>query len=89
METREEILKRINWDYNYTVLDQEKILAGNDLRAKTHIYLKLLQGVRWYTLQNILSEKEMKEILSPDVVKKVFPVAMRKGYENARQLLYE
>ncbi len=88
METREEILKRINWDYNYTVADQEKILAGKDLQPKIHIYLKLLQSVRWYTLKSILSEQEMKEILSSEVVKRLFPPAMKKSYNYARRILY-
>jgi hypothetical protein len=34
-------LKRINGDYSYSVPDQERILAGHDLQAKLHIYLKL------------------------------------------------
>lgn len=89
MESRPEILKRINWDYNYTVADQEKILAGKDLQPKIHVYLKLLQSVRWYTLKSILSENELKEILSAEVVKRVFPVSLKKNYENARRILYE
>ncbi len=88
METREEILKRINWDYSYTVEDQEKILAGNDLQPKIHIYLKLLQSVRWYTLKSILSDDEMKEILSPEVVSRLFPASIKRNYEYARRILY-
>jgi len=88
METREEILKRINWDYNYTIEDQEKILGGKDLQLKIHIYLKLLQSVRWYTLKSILSEQEMKEILSSDVVRRLFPASLKKNYEYARRILY-
>ncbi len=89
METREEILKRINWDYNYSVADQEKILAGKNLQPKIHIYLKLLQSVRWYTLKSILSEAELKEILSSEVVNRVFPAAMKINYDYARRILYE
>ena len=56
METREQILTRINWDSTYSVEDQEKILAGPDLRPKLHIYHKLLTSVHWYALRAILTE---------------------------------
>ena len=88
METREEILKRINWDYTYPVADQERILAGDDLKAKITIYLKLLKSVRWYNLKSILTEKELQEILSPEIVDRVWIPSRREKYVNARQLLY-
>ena len=88
METREEILKRINWDYTYSVQEQEKILAGSDIKPKIHIYLKLLLSVRWYTLKKILTEQELKEILSPDIVNRLHIQSLRQNYTNARRILF-
>jgi hypothetical protein len=88
METREEVLKRINWDYTYSVEEQERLLASDNLSDKKHIYLKLLQSVRWYTLLSILTEKELKEALSVDVIRAVFPRPLRDTYMYASKTLF-
>ncbi len=88
METRDEVLRRINWDYTYTVEMQERLLASDNLSDKKHIYLKLLQGVRWYTLRAILTEKELKEALSMEVIRAVFPRQLRDTYMYASKALF-
>ncbi len=89
METREEILKRINWgDSTHTVNDFEKILAGNNFSDKKFIYHKLLKSVRWYNLRSILSENEMKEILSPEILDRFHIPTMRENYRYARKVLF-
>ncbi len=88
METRDEVLRRINWDYTYTVEMQERLLASDNLSDKKHIYLKLLQGVRWYTLRAILTEKELKEALSMEVIRAVFPRQLRDTYIYASKALF-
>jgi hypothetical protein len=88
METREEVLRKINWDYNYTVEVQERLLASDNLSDKKHIYLKLLQGVRWYTLRAILTERELKEALSMEVIRAVFPRQLRETYMYASKALF-
>lgn len=89
METREEVLRKINWDYTYTVAEQEQLLASDNLSDKKHIYVKLLQGVRWYTLLSILTEKELREAMSLEVVSAVFPRPMREKYLYVRKSLFE
>jgi hypothetical protein len=88
METREEVLRKINWDYNYTVEQQERLLSGKDLSAKKHIYVKLLQSVRWYTLLQILTKEELQEAMSWEVIKAVFPQPLRETYLYARKVLF-
>lgn len=88
METRQQILKKINWDYTHSVEDQEKILSGMDLRAKLPIYHKLLKSVRWYTLQTILSENELREILAPEVIDHLHPPSLRANFQHARHILF-
>jgi hypothetical protein len=88
METRAEVLRRINWEYTYTVEDFERLLASEDLSDKKFIYVKLLQGVRWYTLLSILSKKELKEAMSLEVVRAVFPQPLRDTYMYVRKSLY-
>jgi hypothetical protein len=88
METREEVLRKINWDYTYTVEDQEKLLASPSLSEKKHIYVKILQSVRWYTIKSILNEDELREVLSPEVIGALFPPAVREKYHYARKVLF-
>lgn len=88
METRREILKRINWDYNYSIEDQERIMASSDLSAKLHIYHKLLTSVRWYRLHAILTERELREALSADVIDHLYPPSLRANFQHARRILF-
>jgi hypothetical protein len=89
MEKRAEVLRKINWDYTYTVAEQEQLLASENLSDKKHIYVKLLQGVRWYTLISILTEKELKEAMSLEVMRAVFPQPLREKYLYVRKSLFE
>ncbi len=88
METREEILKRINWDTTLTVNDFEKILSGDSLNNKKFIYHKLLKSVSWYNLKSILSEHELREILSPEILDRFHIPSMRENYLYARKVLF-
>ena len=88
METREQVLNRICGDYTYSLEDKEKILSGSDIKHKIHIYLELLLSVRWYTLKSILSDTELKEILSPDIVNRLHIQSLRQNYTNARRILF-
>ena len=68
--------------------EQEQLLASDNLSDKKHIYVKLLQSVRWYTLLSILTEKELKEALSLEVVRAVFPRPLRDTYMYASKALF-
>ncbi len=89
METRAEVLRKLNWEYTYSVEDQEKLLASNNLADKKHIYVKILQGVRWYSILSVLSEQELKEALSTEVVTAVFPQTLRDTYLYVKKALFE
>lgn len=88
MDSRKELLQKINWDYTYTVDDFEKMLASPNLSDKKFIYVKLLQGARWYTLRKVLSDRELAEALSPEVIQAVFPRSLRDKYIYARSVLF-
>lgn len=87
METREEILKRINWDYHYTVEEIDLIIKSDDFRRKKPFLIKLLKSVQWYTLLDNFNEKEIKEMLSPDVVNNLPVESLREKYRYASRFL--
>ena len=68
METREEILKRINWDYTYTVAEIDAFIKGKIFFDKKPFLIKLLKSVKWYNLLAVLSSQKIKEILSKEIV---------------------
>lgn len=88
METREEVLRKINWDYTYTVDEINAILEGNDFSMKKPFYIKLLKSFRWYVLRRVLSDKEVMEMLSPDVVDNLHINSLKEKYNYVRQVLY-
>ncbi|MBY0435133.1 MAG: hypothetical protein K2U26_13580 [Cyclobacteriaceae bacterium] len=88
METREEVLKKINWDYTYTVEEINAILRGDDFRMKKPFYIKLLKSFRWYVLKDVLSKGEIEEMLSPDVINNLHIPSLKEKYKYVRQVLY-
>ena len=88
METRAEVLRRINWEYTYTVEEIDSILKGNDYRLKKPFYIKLLKSFRWYILQKVLSTDEIKEMLTPDVINNLHINSLKEKYHYVRQVLY-
>jgi len=88
METREEILKRINWDYNYSVAEIDSFIRGNNFFDKKPFLIKLLKSASWYSILNTFSKQEIKEILSEEVVDNLHIESLRKKYTYARQVLF-
>lgn len=88
METREEVLRKINWDYTYTVDEVNAILIGNDYRMKKPFYIKLLKTFRWYVLKEVLTESEIKEMLTPDVINNLHIDSLKEKYKYVREVLY-
>ena len=85
---RQQVLKQIFWDYSIQPEDAEKILSSSEISEKKSLYLKLLSSVSWYTLKNILNEKELREALSPDIISLIHIPSLREKYQYVRSLLY-
>jgi len=89
MDTREEVLRKINWDYNYSVKEIDSILKGDDFKMKKPFYIKLLKSFRWYVLKEVLTENELREMLTSDVVDNLHIQSLKDKYTYARQVLYQ
>ena len=85
---RQQVLKQIIWDYSIQPEEVERILSSSNISEKKSFYLKLLSSVSWYTLKNILSEKELGEALSPDIISLIHIPTLREKYQHVRRLLY-
>jgi hypothetical protein len=89
-EARRELFKRIIWgDYVLTPDDVEAIINSKDSAYKQMIYRKILMSERWYNIIKILSNEELKEALSEDVIRTIWVKSLKENYRNARRILFE
>ncbi|MBX2895262.1 MAG: hypothetical protein KF763_07460 [Cyclobacteriaceae bacterium] len=88
MKTREDVLSMINWEYTYTVEEIDAILKGTDHQKKKSFYIKLLKSFRWYDLKDVLTETELEEMLSPEVINNLHVTSLKEKYAYVRQVLY-
>ncbi len=96
MYTEEEIkkiLKQINWDTPHSADDFYKVFTGEVERVggvdKNYIYHKILNGYNWYTVIKIIPKEKLQEVLSEEVVKRLFPQPLRDKYRYVRSVLFE
>ncbi len=95
MYTEEEIkkiLKQINWDTPHTTEDFYKVFTGEVERVggvdMQYIYMKLVKHLYFHDLYKLLGEKRLKDALSDEVIRGVFPQGFRERLYNAKRLLY-
>ena len=92
-EQIKKVLKEINWDTTLSTEDFYKIFTGKveDIHGidKNHLYHKILNGYNWYTVMKIFPESELKNVLSDEVIKRLFPRPLREKYRYVRRVLFE
>jgi hypothetical protein len=88
-EQRRELFKRIMWDYTYTPEQIEVIIQNEGMASeKIMMYRKILMTERWYNIMRILTNTELKEALSDDVLKTIWVQSLRNKYHHAQQILF-
>ena len=87
------LLRQILWDYNISVNDIEKVLqskkkyAGHYNREK--IFLKIIESYSWFTILQLFSPYEIKELLTENLTGKLRSQSLRQKYEFVRKRLYQ
>ena len=88
-----QILKEINWDTTLTTEDLYKVFKGEVYRIgavdKNYLYHKILNGYNWYSVMKIFPPHELKNVLSDEVIKRLFPQPLREKYRYVRRVLFE
>ena len=88
---RHKIFRQIMWDYNISAVDVEAVLQGKkDVighYAKQTIFIKLLESYSWFTIVQLFSPDELRQLLSDDVVKKLRFESLRNKYEFVQKRL--
>ena len=94
--TREEKIKHLNylcWDIPYDGEELLNVLEDNPKRKSTldkfNVYNKIMQGMRWYTVMELLDEKQLNEAMQDKVLKSLFPKTYQLKYFNVKRLLQQ
>ncbi len=88
-EERRELFKKIIWDYTYTPEQVETIIQNEGMaNEKIMMYRKILMSERWYNIMKILTNEELREALSNDVIKTIWVKSLKTKYYHAQQILF-
>ena len=90
---RHKIFRQIMWDYNISAVDVEAVLQGKRDTIghydKQTIFIKLLESYSWFTIVQLFSPDELRQLLSDDVVKKLRFKSLRNKYEFVQKRLQD
>ncbi len=83
--------KSLYWEYQ---ISDENIIAIIELGecnsiTRKNLLGRVLKSCRWYEIKKILTPELLKEALSDDVLKTLFPKSLSQKYYYVRKLLYQ
>ncbi|MDY6824230.1 MAG: hypothetical protein SWH68_10625 [Thermodesulfobacteriota bacterium] len=83
--------KQLYWDYNISEADIASIIEHGEYNGITrkNLLARALQYRRWYEIKNVLSTELLKEALSEDVLRTLFPRSLSHQYNYVKKLLYQ
>lgn len=83
--------KSLYWDYHVSEEDIIKIIELGEWNglSRKNLLSRVLKSCRWYEIKKILSPELLKEALSEDVIKTLFPKSLSDKYNYVGRLLYE
>lgn len=88
-----EIADKLLWDIPISQREKiKKTLNKNPARfleKNEALFVKALNSLSWYELISLLGPERLDELLTDDIINKIFPEKRRKYYKNARRLLSE
>ena len=86
------VFEKINWDSPHSVDDIYSVYSGEQKNIgvldKTWIYYKVLNNSRWYDVLKIFPKNELKEVLSEEVIQRLFPRQLRDKYRHVRNAIF-
>ena len=83
--------KSLYWDYQISDENIITIIESGECNGITRKNLlgRVLKSCRWYKIKKILTPELLKEALSDDVLKTLFPKSLSQKYYYVRELLYQ
>jgi len=84
-------IKPLFWDYDVTEEILDEILRGKLQEFKgitqSKIYSRLVESYSWYQILKIIDSTQIVEILSDDIISKIWNKPLQKRYQYAQGLL--
>ena len=81
------------WDHNISPVDIDALLQGKrdtvGHYTRQGIFIKLLESYSWFTIVQLFSPVELRELISDDVVKKLRFKSLRTKYEFVQKRLQQ
>jgi hypothetical protein len=83
--------KSLYWEYQISYEDIITIIELGECNGFTrkNLLSRVLKSRRWYEIKKILTPELLKEALSDDVLKTLFPKSLSQQYYYVRKLLYQ
>jgi len=83
--------KSLYWEYQISDENIITIIESGECNGFTrkNLLSRVLKSRRWYEIKKILTPELLKEALSDDVLKTLFPKSLSHKYYYVRKLLYQ
>lgn len=86
-------LKAVMWDYNISEQEIENLISGKNINAGHYtletLFIKMASGLPWFTIVDIFGPEKIKELLTDDVIRRIWPKSVQKRYMYVRKRLHE
>ncbi|MFC2080820.1 hypothetical protein ACFLR8_01255 [Bacteroidota bacterium] len=83
--------RSLYWEYQVSDEDISTIIESGECNGITRksLLVRVLKSRRWYEIKKILTPELLKEALSDDVLKTLFPKSLSQQYYYVREILYQ
>lgn len=88
---KDKLLSRLYWDRNVELSKLYHLLYGEtdecEYLDKTNLFCRLLSTYDWYTLLKLIPLSKSNDILSEQVLNRLYPKELKKKFLYARKIL--
>lgn len=92
-QQRYQALKSIMWDYNIPLEEVDDLLAGKKEKAghytREFLFRKMLVGLPWFTIIQLMPLKEIKNLLTDNIIEGIWHKSLQVKYRYVRERLQE
>ena len=85
------IARTIVWDYRYRPEDVADVLRGSRERVghldRPALFVRMLQTMPWQRIVTALTLDEVRALLTPETIARLWPPSLRERYARIRGLL--
>ena len=92
-QQRHKVLQSVMWDYNISTIEMDKLIDGRIDKVghytREKLFVKMLAGLPWYTIIQLWPVENVKEMLTDEVIRALWPKSVQKQFEYVKKRLQE